>query len=161
MGCHQPGMGPLPPPAPQEDGTVAINSNEALAAAITGQKDGQTWEFAGNGTYNLGSMMNITANNITLNLNGSTITASENFAGTYDNDKHLVNVTGSSVNIQGGTLKATSANKHVLNVYGASDFTAKDLTLDHSDAGISGAPLVVNHSTVTIVGSFICYTRML
>ena len=150
-------MGLLPPPAPQEDGTVAISSDGALADAIQNQAKGQTWNFT-QGTYTISSMMNITANNITLNLNGSTITTSENFAGTYDNDKHLVNVTGSSVNIQGGTLKATSANKHVLNVYGASDFTAKDLTLDHSDAGISGAPLVVNDSTVTIEGSFTTIT---
>ena len=101
----------------------------------------------------LGCMLDVKTNGITLNLNGYTITASDTFTGSYDNDKHLVNVTGDNITIKNGTLKTTEANKHVLNLYGTSNVVLEDLVLDHTNA-FTGAPLVVNGSTVTIQGNF-------
>lgn len=99
----------------------------------------------------LDAMLNINTNGITLDLNEHTITASDSFAGTYENDSHLVNVHGDNVTIMNGTLKTTEKNKHALNVYGASEFKLKNMTLDHTYAS-TGAPMVVNGSSVTVSG---------
>lgn len=94
-------------------------------------------------------MVNISANNVSLDLCGNTLTASENFTGSYENDKHLVQVLGDGAILVNGTLKTTEANKHALNVYDAQDAVLFDLTLDHTDA-MKGAPLVINGSTVSV-----------
>lgn len=99
----------------------------------------------------LDSMLDIANENVTLDLNGHTITASDSFTGSYDNDKHLVNVTGSNVTIKNGTLKTTDANKHALNIYEAENVVVEDVTLNHTDA-FTGAPLVVNSSDVVLKG---------
>ena len=98
-------------------------------------------------------MVDIAKDGITLDLGGNTLTASENFTGAenYENDKHLVNVTGEKVTVKNGTLKATADNKHVLNVYEAGEAALEDVVLDHT-AGFKGAPLVVNGSSVTVSG---------
>ncbi len=99
----------------------------------------------------LDKMLNISKNDITIDLNGHEITASENFTGTFDNNKHLVNVSGNNVTVENGTLTATHSNKHVLNVYSAENFSMSDLVLDHTNA-FTGAPLVVNGSSVNSSG---------
>ena len=103
----------------------------------------------------LDAMLDIQQDGITLDLNGYTITASELFptveSGGYENDKHLINVSGKNVTIENGTLKTTEKNKHALNVYGASEFKLKNMTLDHTNA-FKGAPMVVGASTVTVSG---------
>lgn len=146
----------IPFSAAAEGTTVKIDSDDALAAAITAQEGGQVWNFASGETFEVSSMMNLTADNIILNLNGSTITAAENFTGT-DNSAHLVNVLGQDIAINNGTLKATEDNKHVLNVYGANGFVAEDLTLDHSEAD-TGAPMIVTGCSATIKGTFTTIT---
>ena len=98
-------------------------------------------------------MLDISVSNVTLDLDGNAITASENFTGTFDNDKHLVNVTGDNVTIENGTLKTTADNKHALNVYGAQGVVVDNMVLDHTTA-FKGAPMVVNGSYVTIKGDF-------
>lgn len=103
----------------------------------------------------LDAMLDIQQDGITLDLNGYTITASELFptveSGGYENDKHLINVSGKNVTIENGTLKTTEKNKHALNVYGASEFKLENMTLDHTSA-FKGAPIVVGASTVTVSG---------
>lgn len=99
----------------------------------------------------LDAMLNINTNGITLDLGGHTITASTIFTGT-GNNSHLVNVHGENVTITGGTLQTTASNKHALNVYGASEFKLKNMTLDHTYAS-TGAPMVVNGSSVTVSGT--------
>lgn len=97
-------------------------------------------------------MVNITAKGVALDLCGNTLTASENFTGSYENDKHLVQVLGDGAILVNGTLKTTEANKHALNVYGAEEVALYDLTLDHTDA-MKGAPLVINGSSVVVMES--------
>ncbi len=87
---------------------------------------------------------------VILDLGGHTITASDTFTSTYENDSHLVNVSAGAT-VKNGTLKTTTGNKHVLNVWEASGVVLEDLVLDHTDC-TKGAPLVVNASTVTIQG---------
>lgn len=100
----------------------------------------------------LDAMLDIQQDGITLDLSGHTITASDLFASTYENDSHLVNVHGENVTIKGGTLQTTDKNKHALNVYGASGFKLENMTLDHTIAS-TGAPMVVNGSSVTVSGT--------
>lgn len=99
----------------------------------------------------LDAMLNINTKGITLDLNRHTITASDSFTSTYENDSHLVNVHGDDVTIKNGTLQTTEKNKHALNVYGASRFKLENMTLDHTTAS-KGAPIVVGASTVTVSG---------
>lgn len=122
----------------------------------------QLTSFEPNTTYVLQNdilvdkMVNIDKDGVTLDLNGLALSASEKFTGTYDNDKHLVQVyQASNVCIKGGTLYASSSNnKHVLNIYQSQDVKLGEegdgLLLDHTDAGIGGAPLVINASTVIV-----------
>ncbi len=104
----------------------------------------------------LDKMLTITNSDITLDLGGHTITASDSFTHSYKNhnDAHLVQVgdNAKNVTITNGTLQATDKNKHVLNVYGSTGVILRDLTLDHTNAGYDGAPLVINASTVTAGG---------
>ena len=114
------------------DETITLMDNVALGAMLNVKKDGVT--------------------GITLDLNGKVITAADDFHKTYDNDSHVVNVEMDSVTIKNGTITATSANKHALNIFQAKDVKLENLTLDHTNAA-KGAPLVVNASDVTVGGA--------
>ncbi len=70
---------------------------------------------------------------------------------TFENNRHLVNIEGSGVRLEGGTLRAGAQNKHVLNLYRAGEVTLAGLTLDHT-AAYTGAPLVVNSSGARVEG---------
>ena len=96
-------------------------------------------------------MLQMNTDNVVLDLNGNTITASDEFKSTFDNDSHLINISGKNVTVENGTLVATDKNKHVVNVYGAENTTLENLTLDHTNAA-KGAPLVINSSDVTLAG---------
>ena len=123
------------------------------SAVINALPKGTTIQLTENVALN--AMLDIQQDGITLDLNGKTITASELFPtvepGGYENDKHLINVSGKNVTIENGTLKTTEKNKHALNVYGASEFKLENMTLDHTSA-FKGAPIVVGASTVTVSG---------
>ena len=98
-------------------------------------------------------MVNVTGKNVTFDLGGNTITASEDFTGTFDNDKHLVQIINAeNVNLINGTIKTTDSNKNTLNVYDSTGVVLSNLTLDHTNA-FSGAPLIVNGSNVSVEGS--------
>ncbi len=95
-------------------------------------------------------MVNVTGEYVMFDLNGHTITASEAFTGTFDNDKHLVQVIDAQyVELVNGTIKTTDANKHALNVYNSEGIILTDMTLDHTNA-FKGAPLVINGSSVRV-----------
>lgn len=95
-------------------------------------------------------MVNVTGEYVMFDLNGHTITASEAFTGTFDNDKHLVQVIDADkVTVTNGTIKTTNANKNALNVYNSKGVVLADLTLDHTNA-FKGAPLVINGSSVRV-----------
>ena len=99
----------------------------------------------------LDKMLDITTDGVTLDLNGKTITSADDFHYTYDNDRHLVNVTADNVTIKNGILQTTQDNKHGLNIFGSQNVIVKNLTIDHSNA-YKGAPMVVNASSVTVDG---------
>ncbi len=102
----------------------------------------------------LDKMLNIATDGITLDLNGKTITASENFTSNWSNgnDSHLVQVLDATgVTIKNGTIETTAKNKHAVNIYGA-EVTLEGLTVDHTNAS-TGAPVMVNGSNVTVNGN--------
>lgn len=135
-------------------GTWTPSSSAALSTEVINQlPEGTTIKLTG--TVELAEMLDIQQDGITLDLGGHIITASDSFASTYENDRHLVNVHGDNVTIKNGTLKTTEKNKHALNVYGANGangFKLENMTLDHTDA-FKGAPMVVNGSSVTVSGT--------
>ena len=123
------------------------------SAVINALPEGTTIKLTEN--VELDAMLDIQQDGITLDLNSKTITASQSFPtvepGDYENDKHLINVSGKNVTIMNGTLQTTASNKHALNIYGASGFNLENMTLDHTTAS-KGAPMVVNGSTVMVSG---------
>lgn len=118
-------------------------------------RDGATVRLSGD--VKIDKMLDIIRNNITLDLNGHTITASDAFTSTYENDSHLVNVTGDSLTLKNGKLQTTAENKHALNLYGAEKVTLENLTLDHTNAS-KGAPLVINGSDALVQGKLTMIT---
>lgn len=141
--------------------TFEVATEEELISALDAFEKGDTIQVQDD--IALTQMLNIQKDDVALDLGGNTITASEEFEysaknsvdrnAEYENDRHLVNVTGDNVTIENGVLKATADNKHVLNVYEAENCVVKDMVLNHVDAW-KGAPLVVNGSTVTIKDNF-------
>lgn len=135
------------------DGAYYGDLTEAIAAG-----EGKTVTLTDD-VY-LDEMLVITTSNLNLDLDGYTISASDNFASTFDNDSHLVQVGGedkesekpTGVVICNGELKATSKNKNALNVYQAGAVELSNLTVNHANAA-KGAPLVVNASDVTLTGT--------
>ena len=100
----------------------------------------------------LGSQLTISTAVVTIDLGGHTLTASEGFAFSFDNDSHLLNVTADDVTIKNGKIVTTSENKHAINAYGASGLTLIDLVIDASESGKSGVPLQINTSSVILGG---------
>ena len=91
----------------------------SLQQAVDYAEDGETIKLLAE-TLEIDRMLDITKKSgLILDLNGGTITASADFAGTYENDTHLVNVAESEIiTICNGTLKTTAANKaHSQSVY--------------------------------------------
>lgn len=97
-------------------------------------------------------MLDIKQQGVTLDLNNQTITASESFDNSVTNSSHLVNISANNVTIKNGSIVATNKSRHGINVYQSTNVTLEGLTINHSNAE-SGAPLVVNGSTVTVKGN--------
>ena len=125
----------------------------SLQQAVDYAEDGETIKLLAE-TLEIDRMLDITKKSgLILDLNGGTITASADFAGTYENDTHLVNVAESeNITLCNGTLKTTAANKHTLNLYVSAGTVIEDLTVDHEFA-TKGAPIVVNSCDVTVKGN--------
>ena len=121
---------------------------DALNAAATGTSKTVTLQK----DVELNSMLNITQEDVTLDLNGKTITSSNNFDNANTNESHVINVSADGVTVKNGTIKATDKNRHTLQAYKAQGVVLEDLVIDHSNAG-KGAPLIVNGSTVTMNGN--------
>lgn len=99
----------------------------------------------------MGGTLVIDTDNIVLDLNGHTISGLPEFSTT--DGSRLVDVLADGVTIKNGTLQAGAGNKHTLNLYDAKDVTLVDLTIDGSQAGIAGAPLVLGGSTAKLEGT--------
>ena len=91
--------------------------------------------------------------NVTINGNGHTITAADNFKMNTAGQIQLMKIQADNVTLNDVNLVATAANKHTLDVYGSQNVQLNNVTLNHENAQ-SGAPLVVNGSDVTVSGNF-------
>lgn len=132
----------------KEGKTVGYMSLEEAVNDATG---GETITLKNNAE--ISKMLDIKASNVILDLGGNTLTASDNFGYSYDNDRHLVQVyQADGVIIKNGTIKTTDKNKNGVNVYQSENVTLNSVTIDHSSAW-KGAPLIVNGSGVTVEGT--------
>ena len=120
-----------------------------VASAVAAAKNNDTVKLMADST--LDSMMTISQEGLTLDLNGHTISGSATFTGT-GNDEHLVDITANNVTIKGGTLATGDKNTHALNVYSANGIVLQDVKLDSTKSN-GGTALVVNSSDVTLKGN--------
>lgn len=140
----------------EESETFAVASVDGvgyttLADAVAAAGKGDTVTLLKDAS--LDEMLSIATDGIILDLNGKTITASENFTSNWSNgnDSHLVQVLDATgVTIKNGTIETTAKNKHAVNIYGA-EVTLEGLTVDHTNAS-TGAPVVIGGSDVTLSG---------
>ena len=132
---------------------VGDEQYETLTEAYYAVENNGTIKLLSN--VELSQMLKITKP-ITLDLNGYTIFADEDFTRTGDNNQNsLVSVeylSSGTAKIINGTLRTGTNNNHTLNVFQASIVELEDLTLDHTDS-YRGAPLVVNGSKVNLSGT--------
>lgn len=101
------------------------------------------------------SMIDITTDNVILDLGGNTLTASDKFTNSWtnNNDAHLVQVNGASnVTIQNGNIVTTEKNKHAVNIYESENVVLNSLNVDNTNT-LGGAPVVINNSSVTVEGN--------
>ena len=91
--------------------------------------------------------------NVTINGNGHTITAADDFKMNTAGQIELMKIQADNVTLNDVNLVATAANKHTLDVWGSQNVQLNNVTLNHENAQ-SGAPLVVNGSDVTVSGNF-------
>ncbi len=96
-------------------------------------------------------MFDISRSDIVIDFNGFTLTASEDFASTYENDSHLVQISGDNVTVKNAKIVTTAANKHGINIYQATGVVLENVTVDHTLC-TKGAPIVINASDVTVKG---------
>lgn len=90
---------------------------------------------------------------ITVKGNGHTITASENFKMNIEGQIQLFKVeNGENLTLENVKLVGTDKTKHCLDVYAVENLVLKDVTLNHENAS-TGAPLVINGSTVAVEGA--------
>ena len=140
-------------PAPQSWGVAAVNNvgyatlEEALKAAATAGKGAVVQLLQ---DVQLDSKLVINTEGLQLDLNGHTISASDDFK----NKGHLVEVVADGVSIVNGTIKGNANVDHALHVWNADNVKlGKDLVLDNAATKVGGAPLVIGASNVTLEGN--------
>ena len=134
--------------------TIKVDGNSNFTEQITHDelKAGTTIVLTSD--VKVDEMVNINKDNITLDLNGFTLTASEDFTSTWENgnDSHLLQVlSASNVTVKNGKLVTTAKNKHALNIYESAGVVVDGVTIDHTLTRV-GAPIVINASEVTVQG---------
>ncbi len=100
-------------------------------------------------------MINIKKDNVTLDLNNHTLTASNKFSNTWENnnDAHLLQVLNAeNVTIKNGNIVTTEKNKHGINLYNADNVVLENLKIDNTKT-LGGAPIIVNNSSATVKGN--------
>ena len=108
---------------------------------------------------NLDEMLDIKVEGVVIDLDRHTISASESFKSTYDNDSHLINIGNENapvkgVTIENGEIVATSKNKNPINIFDSEGIVLRDLVIDASKI-TKGAPLVVSSGSVTLEGELV------
>ena len=131
--------------------TIGYKTYSSLEGAVAAVQPGQTITLQADAK--LSSRLAITKDNVTLDLNGHTVSAASDFPKSSNkNDNQLVSIDGAEgVTIRNGSIVAGGNNYHTLNVWNSKDVMLEGLTLDHSDA-YDGAPLIVGASGVTVSG---------
>ncbi len=122
----------------------------SLESALAASSNGDTVKLLT--TISLNKMLDIKNEGVILDLNNQTITASGDFVNSDKNSSHIINISANNVTIKNGSIVATNKSRHGINVFHATGVTLKNITIDHSNAG-SGAPLVVNGSSVKVEGN--------
>ena len=98
----------------------------------------------------LDSKLVINTKGLTLDLNGQTISASDNFK----KKGHLVEITADGVSIVNGTIQGNEYVDHALHVWNADNVKlGNGLVLDNAATTVGGAPLVIGASNVTLEGN--------
>lgn len=145
--------------AAQINNDGAVNYYASVTAAYEAAETGDTITLCqSDSNVELDSKLVLNKEGVTLDLNGNTVTASENFVdnsgSTPSDHPHLVEVTANNVTIKNGTLATTNKNEHTVHVYRANDVRLEDLTIDNSNSkqDYYGYPLVVNGAQVTLAG---------
>ena len=139
-----------------ESMTIKVDDKTNLPQQIAKDvRDNTTIELASDitldeGLYFVGEDDN-PVENLTINGNGHTITASDTFHTNSYGQNNLVKFDKvENAVLENVTLETNELAKHVLDVYDTT-LTIENVTLDHTTAQ-SGAPLIVNQSDVTLKG---------
>lgn len=136
-----------------DNNTVGFNSFEDAFAYVKDNPDAVNPYIILYEDVELDEMLVIDRDDLTINLAGKTIKASENFKKQdNNNNNHLVDIRADNVSLIAGTLQAGENNNHTLNLWNAHGVRLDGVTLDGSAAGIEGAPLVLGASDVTLAG---------
>ena len=134
--------------------TTGFNSFEDAFAYVNDNPDAVNPYIILYEDVELDEMLVIDRDDLTINLAGKTIKASENFKKQdNNNNNHLVDIRADNVSLIAGTLQAGENNNHTLNLWNAHNVTLDGVTLDGSGAGIPGAPLVLGGSSATLNGT--------
>lgn len=135
--------------------TVEVDANVNFNEQVLNEflPDGTTVRL--NGNVALDKTATIKRNNITLDLNGYTLSPADTFAGqATDNSGNLITLEGvTGFTLENGALKSSGNTRNLLNAYQSSGVIVRNMALDHTAAG-AGAPLIVNSSDVTVEGTF-------
>ncbi len=135
-----------------ENVTIKVDGSVDLVNQVTNNlKPGTTVELTED--IEVDEMVYIQTDNVTIKGNGNEITASPDFkAGTHGQVQLLKVQEAENVVLEDLSLVATAANKHVLDVWQATNLTLKNVTLDHTNAA-DGAPLINTSSSITVEGT--------
>ena len=133
------------------EANIGGESYDTLEAAVAAARKAQgAATITLNRDVVLESKLVLDAAGLTLDLNGKTVSAGPGFESS-DGQPHLVDITAANVTVKNGTIKTGAENRHGVNVYRAANTVLEGLTIDHT-AAVTGAPLVVNGSDVTVRG---------
>ena len=133
--------------------TIKVDENSNfIEQVIRGIRPGTTVELASDITVGEGVYL-IDKPNITINGNGNSIKAGDDFKMNLEGQINLFKIQSDGVTLNDVQLVTNEKAKHALDVWGAKDVVLNNVTLDHSVAQ-SGAPLIINGSNVTVKGDF-------
>lgn len=138
--------------------TIKVDHNTAFVEQLMKEpKPGTVIELTEDITIN--EEIYIQTNQFTINGNGHTVTASDQFKVNSEGQINLVKIQADNVtlkNIQLVTNENMVADRsaHTLDIYGSQNVALENVTLNHEKIGATkgGAPLVINGSEVVVKG---------
>ncbi len=126
----------------------------SLEAALEAVADSTDKRIVLVNDVNLDKMLDIEVDGVVIDLDEHTISASDSFGSSYENDSHLINIGHEdapvdNVTIENGKIVATSKNKNPINIFDSEGIVLRNLEID-AGAISEGAPLVVSSGSVTL-----------